>query len=160
MKKKLLLMVGLVFLLCGCDSDMEIKPGSASDGKYATQTRTSSLEYSIFMNKQITVFTNQITARMSICKNMMQGFNADNELTLANQSLNIMQDALEEVTITYPSVEGEDDRETTILAMETAIDHMKGYVAALENNEDVSGYIKDFENDFSQLTGLASLYYQ
>lgn len=45
--------------------------------------------------------------------------------------------------------------------MQTAIDHMKDYTAAVKNGEsDLTDYTHSFENDFNALTGLASLYNQ
>ena len=156
MKIKLLFILSLI-LLVGCS---DIEPDNPSDGKYATQNQTSSLEYGIYMNKQITVFTNQLTTRMGTCQNISQGYNVDNEITLATQSLTTMQDAYDELCTVYPPNGADDDRESTIAAMETAIEHMEAYIDDLENGNDVSGYFKDFQNDFNQLTSLANLYYE
>ena len=46
------------------------------------------------------------------------------------------------------------------MVMQTAIGHMESYISDLEKKEDVSGYFKDFENDFNALTGQAGLYNQ
>ena len=51
----------------GCQT--EIKPADPKDGKYATQTSMTSLEYALYMNKQITVFTNQLSTRMAVAAN-------------------------------------------------------------------------------------------
>lgn len=149
-----------ILLLCTIAGCTEIKPDSPSNGEYATQNKNSSLEYSLYINKQITVFINQISTRMGVCRNISQGYKADNEVMLAKESVQIMQDALDEVTVTNPSSGSDDNRENTILSMQTALEHMKGYVDAVEHGFKLDGYIKDFENDFNQLTGLANLYYQ
>ena len=155
-----LLLIGtmLMLLLTGCDT--KIEPDKPTDGKYATQNQTSSLEYSIYMNKQITVFTNQLSTRMGSAKNISNGYNVDNEITLAEQSLSVMQAAYDETNTVYPPNGADDDRQATLTAMETSISHMENYIEDLKSNNDVSGYFKDFENDFNQLAGLASLYYE
>ena len=84
----------------------------------------------------------------------------ENEIELTEQSIEIMEDILEQVTVTNPSVNGEDDRESVILAMETSVEHMKDYKTALENQTAVKGFADEFQNDFNALTGLANLYYQ
>lgn len=152
-----LMMILSILLLTGCD---EIGPDKPTNGKYATQNQTSSLEYSIYMNKQITVFTNQLSTRMGSVKNISEGFSVDNEITLAEQSLAVMQSTYDETYTVYPSNGADDDRSATLTAMATSIEHMKSYIEDLKAKKDVSGYYKDFENDFNQLAGLASLYYE
>lgn len=72
-----------------------------------------------------------------------------------------MQDTLDEVTATESSDYSEENRLSVIEAMQTAIDHMKDYTAAVKNGEsDLTDYTHSFENDFNALTGLASLYNQ
>lgn len=159
MKVRTLLLVFLFSgVFCtGCDTI--IKPDSADQGTYATQTKTTALEYSIYMNKQITSFVNQLTTRMTMINNH-QDSQYENEVELTEESIQIMEDILEQVTVTYPSETGEDDRESVILAMETAIEHMNNYKEALEKGESIKGYAEEFQNDFNALTGLANLYYQ
>lgn len=157
MRKKIILAVAISLILCGCSS---IKNDTPKGEAYATQNRVSSIEYGIYANKQITVFINQITSRMGVCKNISEGFKADNEAKLANESLKIMKDTYDEYYTVYPPVGGEDDRDAVLTAMQAAIDHMEGYAKAVEGGESVTGYTKDFGNDFDQLTSLANLYYQ
>lgn len=143
-------------LLGGCSID----PPDPDNGTYATQYPQSALEYSIYLNKQITVFTNQISTRLNQAVHSNDG-NYENEADLAQQSVDIMQDTLNEVTATESSDYSEENRLSVIEAMQTAIDHMKDYTAAVKNGEsDLTDYTHSFENDFNALTGLASLYNQ
>lgn len=160
MKFDRLIACGLVlFLLVSMTGCAPIQPDTADDGKYSTQNPMSAAEYSIYINKQITVFTNQLTTRRTMAKNLPES-SYENEAYMAEQSLKVMQDALEEVKVTMPSSGREEDREALIAAMETAISHMEGYIDCVEAGSDTSAYTKEFENDFTQLTGLANLYYQ
>lgn len=84
----------------------------------------------------------------------------ENEKDLAEESLKVLQDTLDEVTVTKPAKTSEDDRETAIEAMQTAVDHMKQYVDALDDEKDVKAFADTFQNDFNALSGLANLYYQ
>lgn len=143
-------------LLSGCSID----PPDPDNGTYATQYPQSALEYSIYLNKQITVFTNQISTRLNQAVHSKDG-NYENEADLAQQSVDIMQDTLDEVTATESSDYSEENRLSVIEAMQTAIDHMKDYTEAVKNGEsDLTDYTHSFENDFNALTGLASLYNQ
>ena len=151
-----LLIALLIMNLCGCG---DIRPDSADSGRYSTQTSMTSAEYSVYMNKQITVFANQLTTHLVMIKNSVDG-NYENAVTLAEESIRIMEEALNGVIVTMPAKTSESDRETTITAMQTAIDNMKQYKESLEAGKDISDYKTAFENDFNALTGLANLYYQ
>ena len=152
------ILIGLsVLSLTGLTGCTEIKPDVPEDGKYSTQTAMSAVEYSIYMNKQITVYTNQLTTRMNMARS---NGTYENEVSQTEQSIKIMKDVLDEVKVTMPSKGRDDDRETVIEAMQTAINHMNSYLTDLENNQDVTGYAQIFQTDFNALTGLANLYYE
>ena len=151
MRKKAFLALMLTLTIIsssGCQT--EIKPADPKDGKYATQTSMTSLEYALYMNKQITVFTNQLSTRMAVAANHKD----------VQQSIETLQDTLDEVTVTKPSKEKDDSREAVMTAMETAIEHLKSYKSDLDEGKDISGYADEFQNDFNELTGLANLYNQ
>ena len=159
LKKNGVIAVCVISCLCVSGCSTEIKPDSKDAGTYSTQTPMSSLEYSLYMNKQITVFTNQLSSRMVIAKNWSTTA-YENERDMAEESLEIMRDTLDEVIVTMPATNAEDDRETTIEAMQTAVDHMQQYMDAIDANKDVTAFADVFNNDFNALTGLANLYYE
>lgn len=156
---------------CACTSEIKIKPDSPKDGVYSAQTANSAMEYALFLNKQTTVFTNQLTSHMMLIANTapfyqgMAGIKPESNLyefqeESAQQSINVMQDALDTVKVTMPSIGAEDDREAMVLAMELAIEHMTGYQEALRDGKDVSGFKNDFQNDLNALTAITNVYYQ
>lgn len=160
MRKKAFLALMLTLTIIsssGCQT--EIKPADPKDGKYATQTSMTSLEYALYMNKQITVFTNQLSTRMAVAANH-KDVQSSNESYMTQQSIETLQDTLDEVAVTKPSKEKDDSREAVMTAMETAIEHLKSYKSDLDEGKDISGYADEFQNDFNELTGLANLYNQ
>lgn len=160
MRKKAFLALMLTLTIIsssGCQT--EIKPADPKDGKYATQTSMTSLEYALYMNKQITVFTNQLSTRMAVAANH-KDVQSSNESYMTQQSIETLQDTLDEMTVTKPSKEKDDSREAVMTAMETAIEHLKSYKSDLDEGKDISGYADEFQNDFNELTGLANLYNQ
>lgn len=160
MYKKLLGVILSIILVCcmtGCD---EIKADSPAGETYATQNKVSALEYNIYMNKQIQIFINQISSRMGIARNISEGSQVDNEYSLALESAKVMQETYDETATVYPSNGSDDERESTLLAMSTAIAHMEAYAEDVNKGNSVDGYVKDFENDFNQLTSLANFYNQ
>lgn len=160
MKKGNKCLIALMFVslltLTGCDP---IVPDSPEDGQYATQTPMSAVEYSIYVNKQVTVYTQQLTTRMTMARNA-ENAGYENELSQTKNSIEIMKDVLDEVTVTMPSNGRENDRKELIKAMKTAIGHMEDYQKAVEDGKSVSGFIGHFQNDFNALTGLANMYYE
>lgn len=143
-------------LLTGCSGITgQITLDSPSDGKYATQYANSATEYYIYLSKQASVYTNQLTTYMIQIADGSTYELLDDAL---QQSIDTMQDVLDEVTVTVPSVNAEDDRDSMILAMQLAIEHMTGYRDTLERGGDVSGFKDDFQNDFNAITALAGAY--
>ena len=74
MRKKFLTItffcVGCGILITGCSSGYKIKPASVNQTGYVTQNPMSSAEYSLFLNKETTVFTNALVTRMNSIKNI------------------------------------------------------------------------------------------
>jgi len=161
MQKKLtavLIVLVLSAALIGCDTDIGPEKDGSGD-TYSTQQRNSSIEYSIYMNKQIVVFANQLNARVTAVNNMKKSYYSD-EAEMAKQSLKTLKETRDEVDVTYPSVGQDENRLTTLKAMDTTLHDFEEYIKALEAGNDVSGYIDIFMNDYNQLTGLANLYNQ
>lgn len=149
----------LIVLGTGCSSESyEIGPGTPN-GNYATQTRNTSLEYSVYINKQITVFTGLLDTRIISINNGKHVKNPT-EIQSAKNALDTMKDIRDEVEITYPSIGRESDRLMILTQMETTIKNMEDYIACLEKGGDTSTYADIFSEDFNQLTGLAQMYYQ
>jgi len=118
----------------------------------------SSAEYSLFLNKETTVFTNALVTRMNSIKNITKE-NKKEELAMIKTNLSDMEAAANEVRVTMPSVGRDEDKEVMDTAMEAAIEHMKSYKNALKKNKNTSEYVQVFENDFNEITGLAQMYY-
>ena len=135
----------------------EIVPGT-SNGEYATQQRLSAIEYSLYVNKQITVFSEQLQTRLNSCINL--GVENDSEVKRAEHSVEIMKKAKNGMEITYPSKERDADREEVLEAMDVSINDTENYIADLKQGKDVKKYASIFKEDVNQLTGLASLYYE
>jgi len=158
MKRRILFLIVALSLACGvlagCSGD---EPKEASNDTYATQTRTSSLEYSIYMNKQITVFANQVNTRVTAV-NSLKRSNYSDEADLAKNCVKILKETRDEVDTTYPSEGQDENRLKTLQVMDTTINDVENYIKDLEDDKDISGYAEVFLNDFNELTGMANLY--
>lgn len=143
MRKKFLTItffcVGCGILITGCSSGYKIKPASVNQTGYVTQNPMSSAEYSLFLNKETTVFTNALVTRMNSIKNITKE-NKKEELAMIKTNLSDMEAAANEVRVTMPSVGRDEDKEAMDTAMEAAIEHMKSYKNALKKNKNTSEY--------------------
>ena len=155
MKKRLLVFLSIVSLgIMGCS----ITSDNTEIADYATQNRVSAIEYSIFINKQVTIFTTQLTSHISLISNRAEDY--ENMILVAEESIAIMNDTLNEVHVTYPPVTYDDDRETVLSIMEITMDHMKNYLHDMKNKKDISKYIDVFQSDHALLISQANLYYR
>ena len=130
-----------------------------TNGTYTTQTRLSAVEYALFMNRQINVYTNQLSTHMGLAYNS-SNYTYDALLKTAEQSLQTMQETYDEVVVTFPAQGNDDERETVITQMATAMSHMEEYIRMIEDGEDISEFSTYFENDFLALTSTATMYNQ
>lgn len=160
MKKRLFIIItSLLFAITGCSqSDFAIRPGKP-DGEYATQNRNTSLEYSIYMNKQITSFVSLLNTRVV---SIMNSDKVSNPLEIDNAKTarDSMKDIRDEIEITYPSLDRDDDRAAVLKQMDACIKSMDEYIDSLSKGNNVSYYADIFSEETNQLTGLAQMYYQ
>lgn len=159
MKRQPKIIIACLVMAVGLTS-CTVTPADPSTGKYATQYPQTTLEYSIYINKQITVFVNELSTRLNQAVHSTDGV-YENETEATEQSIQLLQETLDNVTAMQPSVGKEDDRLSLITAMQTALDHMKEYKESVESGEtDLTNYSHIFETDINVLTGMASLYNQ
>lgn len=68
-----------------------VTPADPSTGKYATQYPQTTLEYSIYINKQITVFVNELSTRLNQAVHSTDGV-YENETEATEQSIQLLLD--------------------------------------------------------------------
>ena len=164
MKKtiSLIMLFFLIAVLSACQDttgkNFSVKPDSTKDGKYSTMMPMSSLEYSIYMQKQSTIFTNELMSRMNAAQLSTALNDNKTELKLVETGIQSMEAAKEEFTLAMPPEGRDDDRQTMMLAMDAAIKHMEEYEEKLKKGSDVTGYVKIFESDFNEISNLAIVY--
>ena len=146
----------IIALLVGCS---EITPYSSEQGTYATQQRTTALEYNLYIGKQINVFTNQLMSRITILQGE-ETMSYPNEKKLAESSLREMKETLDSVKGVFPSIGDDANRDMTIECMQITIDDMERYIKDIDSGASLSKYKAVFQNDFNALTQQAGLYNQ
>lgn len=152
-----IIIAGSIFMTA-CSPE-RVTVDSPASGHYSAQAPATALEYSIYINKQVNVFLSHIMTRMQVSQNLASdGYEL--EIQSTESSLSTLQDVLDEVIVTMPSFDSEDQRDAVITAMQTTITHMEEYLELLKTGQDVSVCTDTFSNDFSTLSGYATLYTQ
>lgn len=154
MRKKTCLLLSFLLLTSGCN--MSIEPAKTS-GHYATQTASSAMEYSLFMNKQLTICSSHMMSRITAIKNMEQS-TCEAELASAKESYSVLEEVRDTITTTMPAKTYESTRDTSLIVVDAAMQDMKKYIKYLEEQKDVSSFTQLFQNDFNELTSQCNLY--
>ena len=149
------ILLSAVLMSTGCGN--EISPVT-DNGTYATQQRMTSMEYSIYMNKQMTVVAGHLLSRMTAIENARSVTGGTDEVALAKESLKQVQSVLESIRTAYPSVGGENKRQAAIVAVSSAEHNISDYISDLEQGKDVSDYKKIFQTCYNEVTQCGDAY--
>lgn len=159
----ILSIISCAVILSSCSRTLDIKPDDKDDVEFATQTKDTVLEYNLLVNREITVFTNQLNTRMSILRTMKKDTSntvLENERKNAAHAKELLEESLNSFSTARPPVEYEDERENTVRIMGEVIKHFDDYIKTLKDGGDYNKYNEIFEADFISITGEASLYNQ
>ena len=158
--KRAMFMVGVLsasLMLGGCEQMALSDPKNGFNTDYAM----SALEYSLFTNKELTVVENELLTRISMAKEIKPGsYKRTEESENTLESIDKVQDILDELTVTRPAVNYESDRESTIRLVKNALDALNMYNEALLSGGDVSDSAASMQACFIAITGEANVYYE
>lgn len=160
-----LLCVGLLATLPGCNSNSNENYAKVQeDGtiKYNTDDEVDPMNYTIYVNKEITLMTNILSTHISNGDNVEKGkYLATDELKTVESDLDLVQEAIDSVDTLHPPTDYEDDREAILTAMVTAQDSLERYRDALngEGAQTIKECIGLMEGDYATLTGKMQAVY-
>lgn len=126
----LCLAAALSVYICGCG---KIEHPSAEDG-YATDYAMSTVEYTLFLQKQTLVLDNVLFTRSLMADDVAEGkYEAAKELESAEKSLEQVKTIQDEITVTMPASGYETDRQDAIDIAEDAKVILEDYIENLKN---------------------------
>jgi len=159
-----LLFLALVFvshfaLLTGCSATAEPERELTEDGIvfYDTNDSIDPLNYTLYVNKEISLVLNLLEAHMANGLYVLDGkFPRQDEIDNATESLDLIAEAIASVESHNPPNEYEDDRDAILRRMVNIEDTLKSYKEALENNEDeyIESYVDVMSGDFASLKAV------
>lgn len=133
MKRILLFILAVIIVIgsCGCG---KIEHPSGEDG-YATDYAMSTVEYTLFLQKQLLVLDNILFTRSLMADDVAAGkYEAAKELESAKNSLEQVQTIQNEITATMPASGYDADRQDAIDISEDAKLILEDYIENLGNN--------------------------
>lgn len=156
MKRKLSTILLLACILSGCEA---IRPDPVTDMGTATVNPVTTLEYSIFVQREVGVFTNQILSQMALMRNMEK-----EEYELLSDSIDesicLMNEAYDSVYMETAPDTDQKEKEMLLDVMKKCLEHMKEYQTAIKENKDADEFKILLQNDFYALTAMTSTYTQ
>lgn len=139
----------LMTIFSGCT------PFDAERGDYWNNTRMDALNYSQYVGKELSMMMNELESRMTNAKQLEgKSIAVEDEIEYANQSLVLIQEAIDTISKINPPETYDDDREATLKCMNDAKDSVTAYIDYLEsgNTDKLTDYIEDMQLRFSALS--------
>lgn len=148
----------LFAMLSGCGSDPKNYAQVQPDGtvRYDTDDAVDPMNYTLYVNKEITLITNILATHTGNGDNVIKGkYPAADESISVATDLDLVAEAIESVETMHPPTDYEDDREAILIAMLAAQDSLTNYKAALdgEADYDLRDCVELMEGDYVNLTG-------
>ena len=167
MKKNLLLTILFVAVVgvagCGGNASVSKKETLPGTTDYSTSVSMGTEDYSTYINTQSMTIINQLTTRMDSGLNVTKdSYPIQDELKNTEASLEIINDAINNLTVTNPPAVYADTRENVLRTMANAKSSLEAYQAALQKNDkdEIKTAINLMKSDASSLTAYIGLDYQ
>lgn len=151
--------------LCACALSAAFVSGcgkmenaSPEDG-YSTDFAMSAIEYSLFLNKEITAAENILFTRYLCAKDLGTDAGAtEAELESASEAASKIASIIDEVTVTMPATGYEGSRQDALDLMEDAKAALEGYIDGLKAGGPADA--DALQSCCLALSGEANVYYQ
>lgn len=146
-----ILSIVIVFGLVGCKNSVGSEMAPLDD--YA---------YSITLNKQIVVVSNQVVSQMGNATKITNA-TKDNCISSAKASSQIVFEAIQEVKTMPAPAEYEHNKQNAIRIMELTKEHIDLFVSRMEADDETADYsdiVDLLQSDFTTLTAEFSNYYK
>ena len=149
-----MLTICCILLLCGCSvKELAEKNMSAEGVTYSARYAQSPHQYTNFLNKEIEAVTNQLSTQMLLAESVEKGnYNIEEAVLSAEDSIQIIQECIDNVDTMRPPVDYEENRESVLRLMENGKNTVEDYRDALLNGDSPEGYAKKMQADFIAIT--------
>ena len=167
MKRKNLLIILLVVStgLVGCMKTGGTRTNTSTPGiaDYSTSVSMGTEDYTTYINTQSMTIINQLTTRMDSGLNVTKDrYPLKDEIKNTEASMSIIDDAINNLTVTNPPAVYEDTRDNVLKTMANAKSSLEAYRNALQKKdmEEVKTAINLMKSDAASLTAYIGLDFQ
>lgn len=164
-RKLVIVCLSAVFLfsaLSACESNKPSKP----QNQYSTDVAYSASQYTMFLNKEITTVTNQLTTQMALADGVAHNSSypiADAQASIES-SIKIMDECIENVDEVFPPADYYEDRENLLECMKNVKSTFEAYRDALKSQPidtaKIEELIKIMEGDYMAITAISNIYWE
>ena len=148
--------------LSGCDSSIPT-PSDDSQEQYNMAYSVDAPQYCMFVNKQLTAVSNELSSTMIIAKSVSNGeYPKSDALTTIQQSLSIISSAKAEIEVMCPPEQYKDTRENTLRLCTNAENDLStlcDYLTNDANNSKIKDLFSIMQTDFTALLTEFNIYY-
>lgn len=158
-----LLIAVMSMILCGCASTTTEAVYNDDAVLYYSDDAVDPLNYVTYTNKEINLVMNELSIHIANADSLSkEEYVISDEIAAVNESLNLVQEAIDRVEHINPPSDYEDDRETILRRMTNAEDSLTLYLSALQENEteNLSTYIDLMHGDYVSLSGSFNIMWE
>lgn len=164
MKQVFIILMTLVICISGLCSCKQTDDNESSE-EYNMPYATDAAQYCLFMNKQISVVSNQLSSTIIIGNTVKNGeYPTEDAIASAEQSKNIIASARGEVEKMIPPERYEDSRLNTFRLMNNAEQDIQKYIDELKekniNTLKIDSLLTVMQTDFTAITAESNSYYE
>lgn len=162
-KRKLcaaILCVSCAASMTACTSSSNYAKVDDNSVEYSTQTSLDPLNYTTYVNKEITLIMNILTTHIAVGDKIAKGsYIVADELTNLEADLDMVAEAVASVEVLNPPTDYEDDRESILRKMVNAQSSLQAYYDALDSDAtaNLQDYLDLMEVDYVALSGAFNL---
>lgn len=166
LKRKLcaaILCVSCVATMTACTSSNNYAKVDSDSAEYTTQNPVDPLNYTTYVNKEITLIMNILTTHIAVGDKIAKGsYIVADELTNLKADLDMVAEAVESVETLNPPTDYEDDRDSILRKMVNAQSSLQAYYDALDSGAtlNLEDYLDLMEADYVALSSAFNLVWE
>lgn len=134
--------------------------------QYSTDVAYSASQYTMFLNKEITTVTNQLTTQMAMADGVAHNssYPIEDAIKSVDSSIKIMDECIENVDEMFPPADYYEDRENLLECMKNTKSTLETYRDAIKSKpidtKKIEELIKIMEGDYLAITAISNIYWE
>lgn len=154
----------LLSALAACDTNQQSNVNNKT--QYSTDVAYSASQYTMFLNKQITTVTNQLTTQMALADGVAHdsSYPIEDALSSVNSSIKILDETIDNVDTMFPPADYYEDRVNLLECMKNVKSTFETYRDELKktpiDTKKIEELIDIMEGDYMAITAISNIYWE